>query len=360
MISGFIESITERQVIGRVWDTERPEDRPTVRARIAGYFLAEAQANADGSDAQDPRAGKGARGFVLHLESPLELALRAVISVEAQGPASSAWVALPRLIHKTAALERVRSKAWVRENSAIRGPGDPTTMLNDEELRMLRWLTGRYYTGSGGIVDGGAFLGGSAVALCKGLRDAGWVGCLVDSYDLFVADAYAAQVYAKGRFVAGGSTRALYDEAVAPYADLLRVHEGDITEAVWAGGGIELLFLDCLKAHEVNDSCILNFLPHLIPGHSIVIQQDYLWDYLPWLHISMEMLWDYFELLCDTGYNSAVFLSTKPIPESALRAACWSAMSVDQRAAVMDRAIARWDGEKREHLLNAKRSGGLA
>ena len=74
----------------------------------------------------------------------------------------------------------------------------------------------------------------------------------------------------------------------------------------------------------------------------------------------MEAMWDFFEILCDTEYNSVVFLIKRPIPEAVLRSACWSAMSAEQRSALMDRAIGRWDGEKREHLLNAKRWGGLA
>jgi hypothetical protein len=275
-------------------------------------------------------------------------------------PASAAPASGPRIAHKAPVLEWVRSKPWVRENSIVRQYDDPITMLNDEELRMLRWLAGRYYSGTGKIVDAGAFLGGSTVSLCKGLRDAGWIGRVIHSFDLFVADPYAAAHYGEGRFVAGSSTRALYNQAVAPYADLLSVYEGDITQIEWDGGDIEILLLDCLKTAEVNDSCVLKFFRHLIPGKSILIQQDYLWDQLPWIHISMEMLWDYFELLCDTEYDSVVFINKKLIPETALRAACWSQMSFEQRRAMMDRAISRWDGEKREHLVNAKNSGGLA
>jgi hypothetical protein len=251
-------------------------------------------------------------------------------------------------------------QAWIRENSTIRQNGDPTTMLNDEELRMLRWLAGRYYCGAGSIIDAGAFLGGSTIALCKGLRDAGWIGRIIHSFDLLIADAYSVEYYRNGRFLIGSSTRALYDQAVEPYADLLSVHEGDITQMEWHGGGIEILFLDCLKTPKVNDFCLLTLFRHLIPGRSIIIQQDYLWDQSPWLHISMEVLWNHFDLLCDTEYDSVVFLNKKPISESALPAACWSAMSFEQRRALMDRTINRWDGEKREHLLNAKRSGGLA
>lgn len=359
MIEGLVEHIGERQITGLLSDTEHSGAAFAVRARLGASVLAEIWLDAEPDTAPATMDGKASRAFRLLLGAAIDVAARTAVCVEARSLASPVWVGLPRLVRKIPILERVRSKAWAHENTAIREPEDPRTMLNDEELRMLRWLTARYYRGVGGIIDGGAFLGGSTVALCKGLRDAGWVGCRIDSYDLFVAEAYAAEIYGEDRFVAGESTRPLYDEGIAPYSDFVCVHEGDISTAEWLGGDIEILFLDCLKTSDVNDSCILNFFPHLIPNHSLVIQQDFLWNYLPWIHISMESLYPYFEILCDTEYNSVVFLNTKRIPQASLRSACWSSMSVMERAGLMDKAIGRWQGQQRQFLVNAKRSAGL-
>jgi len=97
------------------------------------------------------------------------------------------------------------------------------------------------------------------------------------------------------------------------------------------------------------------FFPHLIPGRSLVVQQDYLYHHwVAWLHVTMELYADYFEYVCDTEVNSAVFLNTKPIPESVLRRHSVESLSVDERCVLMDRAAARFEGRKRDLLVSAK------
>ena len=44
------------------------------------------------------------------------------------------------------------------------------TMLSAQELELLYTLARDQYTGQGEIIDGGAFLGGSTLALATGLR----------------------------------------------------------------------------------------------------------------------------------------------------------------------------------------------
>ena len=65
------------------------------------------------------------------------------------------------------------------------------TMLSAQELELLYTLARDQYTGRGEIVDGGAFLGGSTLALANGLRDNRRVqdkNGRIHSYDLFRAD----------------------------------------------------------------------------------------------------------------------------------------------------------------------------
>src|ERR1700721_2160076 len=85
----------------------------------------------------------------------------------------------------------IRAKPWNLNPSEV-SASDPLTMLNEEEVKMLRWLSANHYRGAGEIIDAGAFLGGSTVAFCKGLRDADWRGRIVQSYDLFISDKYSA------------------------------------------------------------------------------------------------------------------------------------------------------------------------
>src|SRR5476649_2683874 len=66
----------------------------------------------------------------------------------------------------------------------------PRGMIGAEERRLLYWLAAEYYSGSGVVVDAGAYLGASAFALAMGLaasRHAAAAHAVVHSYDRFVA-----------------------------------------------------------------------------------------------------------------------------------------------------------------------------
>lgn len=234
------------------------------------------------------------------------------------------------------------------------------TMLIPEELRLLNYLAQDVYTGAGAIVDAGSFLGGSTVALAEGLRRNrrySWPadGKPIHSYDRFEVEDWTRGVYFPETVAAGTSFRGQFDRNIAPYADLVEVHAGDIQNHPWRGGPIEILFIDVAKHWTVCDWVTWQFFPHLIPGRSLVVQQDYLYHHwVAWLHVTMELYADYFEYVCDTEMNSAVFLNTKPIPASVLRRHSVESLSVAERGELMDRAAARFEGRKRELLVSAK------
>ena len=124
------------------------------------------------------------------------------------------------------------------------------TMLSAQELNLLYSLARHSYTGRGEIVDGGAFLGGSTLALACGLRDNSQVddkSFRIHSYDYFVADRFVAQ-FIPG-FPEGKSTRPYFDGVIAPVASHVAVHEGDLTTFPWpARRAIEILFIDVAKS----------------------------------------------------------------------------------------------------------------
>jgi SAM-dependent methyltransferase len=240
------------------------------------------------------------------------------------------------------------------------------TMLIPDELRLLHHLAQDAYTGAGAIVDAGSFLGGSTVALAEGLRRnrrrprGAAAQKPIHSYDRFQVEDWTRGIYFPESTPAGTSFRAEFEQNIAPYAELVEVHAGDILEHPWggqatSGGPIEILFIDVAKHWTVCDWVTWQFFPHLIPGRSFVVQQDYLYHHwVGWLHVTMELYADYFEYVCDTEVNSAVFLYKKQIPPEVLRRHSVESLSVDERVALMDRAAARFDGEKREMLVSAK------
>lgn len=255
----------------------------------------------------------------------------------------------------TTPIGRLRDGAWRRRSVPLATVGVPT-MLIDDELRLLESLTEDYWSDAGLIVDAGCFLGGSTVAMASGLRKRGFANRrLIHSYDLFEVEDWTRGVYFPQTVSAGDTTRPLFDRNIAPFADLVDVHEGDITLTQWGGEPIEILFVDVAKHWRVCDWITTNFFPHLIPGKSIVVQQDYLFHcFTGWLHITMEYFADYFERVCDTDVNSVAFLLTKPFPESALKPDLIASMSREQHVALLEGAASRFSGKQAELLHQAK------
>lgn len=235
-----------------------------------------------------------------------------------------------------------------------------TTMLMDDELRLLEFIAGDGFTGEGLIIDGGCFLGGSTLALASGLRHnlarRGMAETpLIHSFDLFEIEDWTRGVYFPEDRQVGDSTRALYDANIAPFAPLITVHEGDITATHWPGNPIEILFIDVAKHWTVCDWITEHYFPHLIPGKSVVIQQDYLYHYWnAWLHITMEYFAENFEIVCDTGDNSVVFRYIKPFANGAIKPDLVGSMPLAEKIALMDRAASRFDGEQAALLQSAK------
>lgn len=234
------------------------------------------------------------------------------------------------------------------------------TMLIPDERRLLHHLAEDRYTGEGAIIDAGCFLGGSTLALADGLRrnlrrrGAG-ERKLIHSYDLFEIEGWTVGSFFPQSAQAGESFRAIFDRNIEPYAGLVEVHPGDVRLWPWEGGLVEILFIDVAKHWTVCDWVTWQFFPHLIPGKSVVVQQDYLYHHwVAWIHITMEFYSDYFEYVCDTGVNSVVFLNTKRIPPEVLREKTVESLSTAEKVELMDRAAARFEGEKAKLLCSAK------
>jgi hypothetical protein len=231
------------------------------------------------------------------------------------------------------------------------------TMLSLDERRLLYWLARDYFAGVGAIVDGGSFVGGSTVALGEGLRAnrQAQPGPRIHAFDRFEVNQFMAkQVFSpKGLpYAPADSFRPLFDLQTAAVRDLLEVHAGDLVELGWPGGPIEILFIDVAKSWALNDVIVDQFFPNLVPGRSVVVQQDLVFSLYPWLALTMEHLREEFEPVAFVEYGSVVYLCRRPIPEgvsSALRE-----LSTEQRLELMDRTIDRFSGYPRGLLLLAR------
>ncbi|MGH7211225.1 MAG: hypothetical protein ACREF1_07155, partial [Acetobacteraceae bacterium] len=92
------------------------------------------------------------------------------------------------------------------------------------------------------------------------------------------------------------------------------------------------------KGWSLNDYILMNWMPSLIPGRSILIQQDQVEEHHVWVAITMEMLADYFETIDFTPHSSMVYRPTREIPRSALE----RCLSANISAGDMERCYLRF------------------
>ena len=231
--------------------------------------------------------------------------------------------ALDRRRSRPPGADWLRAEPWVDAPVPRRGGRD----ADDAEPRgadAAHVLARDYAGGKGAIVDAGCFLGGSTVALASGLaanRRARRWGLRVQTYDLFeMHPSFRADYPELVADIEGDSIRPRFEEVVGSLLAHVDVHAGDIRDRRWTGGPVEVLFVDICKSWEINDHVVREFFPALIPGRGVVIQQDLIHEWLPYLTITMGLLADYFELVATVPWCSAVYLLTRAIPASAIPA----------------------------------------
>lgn len=226
------------------------------------------------------------------------------------------------------------------------------TMLSSRERQLLYWLARYYVNGSGRIVDGGSFLGGSTAALAAGLAartDRSWDKNIA-AFDRFTIEPYTIENFGSyfSDCTVGASFLDAFERNMAPWRNVLDVRDGDILYASWTGEPIEILFLDMIKNWVVNDFVLRTFFPCLIPGRSIILQQDYLWGFGPWLHITMELLSDCVTRLDSMPNGTVAYLLTSPIPRELTSGKnLRDSLPLDRRHYLMDQAVSRWEGDER-------------
>src|SRR5579862_1082034 len=256
-------------------------------------------------------------------------------------------------------LDGIVSKAW--ESVTVPGRRPPVTMVTEAERQLLYYLASRYFSDAGHIIDTGSLFGGSTLALGYGLRE--WRKRnrraplhRIHAYDLFTAQQWMFKQHLSAEsYTVGQSLLPVFEKNIKPVAEFVAVHPGDIRKQQRPDGRIEILFVDVAKTPELSDFVVREFFPALIPGRSIVIQQDYMYDFdvAAWLHITMEYYSDYFRILTDTTYNSVAFLYEREIPLDRLKQHSSAALSVDERLDLMVRARKRFAGTQADTMLRA-------
>ena len=193
------------------------------------------------------------------------------------------------------------------------------TMMSIFEATYLYCIAKYEFEGKGVIVDLGPFGGMSTYSLLRGVRANSRIDLgstpTVYSFDLFLTRGYEFSVDAN-MDSGTGSVFMKYLRTVMQYIEYLHITPGDLLNVSWCNRDIEILFIDVCKTWETNDCVVKTFFPYLVPGKSLVMQQDYLYFGHHWIHLTMEILKDYFVVEEYIPYNSVVFRCVKPLPES--------------------------------------------
>lgn len=202
------------------------------------------------------------------------------------------------------------------------------SMMSVPEKRFLFGLASRYYSGKGIIVDAGIFLGASTRCFGEGVRanphfaeiTQTWPQPVI-SFEKAIVNPGMPAFFKRNKMAfsaePGESFEAEVRRNIEPVKDVIELRVGDIMQTAVIDDPIEILFLDILKLPDISVHTFRAFFPKLIPGRSIVIQQDYFYERLPYIKTHQEALGEYFDFIGEIG-STAVFLCTKKIPESAL------------------------------------------
>jgi hypothetical protein len=218
-------------------------------------------------------------------------------------------------------------------------------------------LTRNVYSGAGAIVDAGAFVGASAFCLATGLKENAVVGegrPLIHSYDLFVAqDAYVVEAISRDfrPTAPGDSYLDIFERQNGDHLGLIETHPGDLLSHKWSNGPIEILFIDVAKTRELNTHIVREFFPSLIPEKSIVIQQDFYHLWHPYIHITMEYLKDYFDIVdFHVWVGSRVYRLRKPIPREELEKVAEYRFTPEEKVSLLREAANASPSPSREML----------
>lgn len=205
---------------------------------------------------------------------------------------------------------------------ALGAAGAVPTMLAREEQLFYYWLMRDWARGDGATVDLGCFAGGSTARLAEGQRAGGRTGP-VHAYDRFCADERV-----KGKFlypagiapIEGEDILPLVRQLLSPWGAEIVLHPGRIEEQSWDDGPIEILVMDASKIVANMDRMAEIFFPALIPGRSVVVQQDYLHWANPWIAVQMARMRRWLKPVAHARGDTVAFLCIAPIGEAALAA----------------------------------------
>ena len=233
-------------------------------------------------------------------------------------------------------------------------------MLANQERKLYYWLTSEWMRGLGDVVELGSFVGGSTAHLAAGHLAAGHPGT-VHLFDRFTSDeALKERMFYRNGIepFEGEDILPLSKELLAPWADRLVWHKGEIHELGWDGGPIEVLIADAFKNAGQADKMTADFFPSLIPGQSVLVHKDFLHWSQPWIAAQMVLFGDAFEPVAFVPNDTLVFLCKRRIDGEMLRKAAVAELGDAEILRALETA-SDWLGHNKIRTRLAEAAAGL-
>lgn len=211
---------------------------------------------------------------------------------------------------------------WLSLAASVDTSSPISGMIEPVERLMLYWAARDFWQGDGEIVEIGCFAGLSTSFLAKGMRDnpaAVTKHKRLHVFDLFQIPGYNTAYYCQLLGLAEdyrGSFQQVFERNIAPYADSIAIHPGDLMARSWQGRPIEIVFLDCAETEEFFDHVFRSFFRSLIPGRSLIILQDFFYHRSYFLPLFLMRFAAHLEQVGIAG-TSLVLRHTRPFAEDA-------------------------------------------
>jgi hypothetical protein len=215
-------------------------------------------------------------------------------------------------------------------------------MLTDNELCFLEQYGRHSYTGAGKIVDLGCWLGGSTLALARGVAENPQQSRKtrrrpIDAFDRFIWEDWMTPI---GRMLDVPKQYAPGDDYLEDVEAVLRSHEGmvrfrrqELLEEPDFRDLIEFLFIDAMRSWPLANAIQRTFFPRLIPERSLIVQQDFGYHHpiVATAHVLMWRLRDAFEPVYHVPDScSVVFFHRRPLIRRVLQSLDPETITVDE------------------------------
>ena len=256
---------------------------------------------------------------------------------------------------------------WLKElRNAYRSykrPENAIGMTSSNELCFVESYARDIFSGAGRIVDLGCWYGATTVALARGLQanSRAKEHRLIEAFDMFIwgkwMDSQVESSRLPKRYQTGECFFEDVRELLRPYSDITRVEKQDLLNYRPGNTPVEFLFVDAMKSWSLAQAITDNFYPLLIPGVSLVVQQDFVWHHpiIATAHLTMWHLREHFQFLHHVPRScSVVFRCIKPIEAAALPRYTPDFFTLDMIHEAYDYSYTCVEPERLNHLKAAK------